>query len=230
MKIFLIFLSSFLCVCVWLKNSSICLTFCFLLHCLLNQTRGKLRCRGTVLHSQSHLFIYLFMPDNRIMKTTNNVAFEILLFDVKKDNAVSCTRLLPLSAQFKAVPLSLILNLWIVDPSNQTSETCKYHMQLFFSLGWNTNSNGVPHFLDSIQTSNSPPCFLSTHAAFCIHWYLHCLSHFWQNDTIFLPYSKAQLIGNCPQKLPNKWVAAPRSIDSLTMRCTTTRCFSGLHK
>lgn len=34
-----------------------------------------------------------------MIKTTNKAAFEILLFDMKIDNAASCTRVLALSTQ-----------------------------------------------------------------------------------------------------------------------------------
>lgn len=101
-----------------------------------NQRKTEMQGSGTSFpKSFICLFVCLFLPDNRMMKTTNTAAFEILLFDIKIDSVLSCTRLLALSAQLKAIPLSLIQNLWMVDPINMTImitiiSKCKQYISL----------------------------------------------------------------------------------------------------
>jgi len=51
--------------------------------------------------------IYLPIPASVMMNATYKAAFYILLFDMKIDNAGSCTALLALLKRFRAVLLSL---------------------------------------------------------------------------------------------------------------------------
>lgn len=72
-----------------------------------DQEKNEIHKTGTLFPKDFRFLIYLLIPARVMMNTAYKAALEILLFNMKIDNAGSCPTLLAVSTKFRAVPLSL---------------------------------------------------------------------------------------------------------------------------